>query len=167
MAGATLNPGVLYDAVIGSPLPARSNRLGLRMQDGKLCLIDFLGPDTPLRVPGDERAAQAVHQLEEYFSGARRQFDIPLHAPGTAFRQRVWRALQAIPHGETRTYGELARELNSSPRAVGGACRANPIPIVIPCHRVLARHGLGGYDGDVEGASMLVKQWLLAHERGA
>jgi O-6-methylguanine DNA methyltransferase len=81
---------------------------------------------------------------------------------GTAFQQRVWRALSAIPFGETRSYGELARELGSAARAVGGACGANPIPIIIPCHRVLAANRrLGGFSG---GDGLSSKQQLLAHE---
>lgn len=167
MADATLSHArVHYAAVIETPLPGRLCRLGLHVQDGMLSMIDFLDGTTAVSAAHDPCAGEAVRQLQAYFSGERRQFDIPLHIPGTVFRQRVWRALQAIPYGETRSYGDLARELSSSPRAVGGACRANPIPIIIPCHRILARHGMGGYDGDTAGESILIKQWLLAHEHG-
>ncbi|MGK0673659.1 MAG: methylated-DNA--[protein]-cysteine S-methyltransferase [Halothiobacillaceae bacterium] len=90
--------------------------------------------------------------------------DRPLLAPaGTPFQQRVWRALAEIPLGQTRTYGELATRLGTSPRAVGGALRANPIPIIIPCHRILAAQGLGGYAGASEEGRRR-KAWLLAHE---
>ena len=84
---------------------------------------------------------------------------------GTAFRQRVWDALLQIPIGESRTYGELARLLHSAPRAVGGACGANPIALVIPCHRVVGTHGsLGGFMGVTQGEPIAIKRWLLAHE---
>ena len=92
---------------------------------------------------------RARDQLHAYFDGALEVFDLQLAPPGTAFQQRVWRALMEIPWGRTRTYGELAAGLRSSARAVGGACGRNPIPIISPCHRVLAAGGsLGGYSGD-------------------
>ncbi len=91
---------------------------------------------------------QARRQLERYFDGDIVPFDLPLDPPGSDFQRRVWRLMRAIPAGRTRSYGELARELGSAARAVGGACGANPIPILIPCHRVLAAGGaLGGYSG--------------------
>jgi methylated-DNA-[protein]-cysteine S-methyltransferase len=83
---------------------------------------------------------------------------------GTPFQRRVWQRLSAIPAGETLTYGALARELGTSARAVGGACRTNPIPLVIPCHRVVATNGLGGYSGERGGDWLAKKRWLLAHE---
>jgi methylated-DNA-[protein]-cysteine S-methyltransferase len=92
---------------------------------------------------------EAKRQLERYFDGELRDFDLPLAPAGTPFRQKVWRAMQEIPAGETRSYGELAAAVGSAARAVGGACGANPIPVIIPCHRVLAAAGaLGGYSGD-------------------
>jgi len=85
--------------------------------------------------------------------------------PGASpFRQKVWRALRRIPRGTTRSYGALARELRTSARAVGGACRDNPLPLVVPCHRVVAHGGPGGFMGARAGFPMRVKQWLLAHE---
>lgn len=105
----------------------------------------------------------AVAQLQDYFDGVRTAFDLPLAPHGTVFQHKVWAALQAIPHGETRSYGELARQLGSSARAVGQANGANPIPLLIPCHRVLAAGGaLGGYSG---GDGPPTKRWLLEHER--
>ena len=105
-------------------------------------------------------AAEA--QLREYFAGARRTFDLPLAPHGTAFQQRVWAALRAIPYGETRTYGELAAAIGSpnASRAVGMANHRNPIPIIIPCHRVIGANGtLTGYAGGLE-----IKRKLLALE---
>lgn len=110
------------------------------------------------------RAARA--QLEAYFADPRSAFDLPLALPGTAHQQKVWRALQDIPAGQVRTYGELAQELKSGPRAVGAACRTNPIAIIVPCHRVVGAHDIGGYMGSRTGAGMDMKRWLLAHERG-
>jgi methylated-DNA-[protein]-cysteine S-methyltransferase len=83
---------------------------------------------------------------------------------GTPFQRRVWEAMRAIPPGRTRTYGDLAAELGTSPRAIGGACRANPCPIVVPCHRVVGATGLGGFAGDTSGHKVEVKRWLLRHE---
>ena len=87
------------------------------------------------------------------------------YADGTPFRQRVWQAIHAIPSGRTLTYGELARKLNSAPRAVGGACGDNRIPLVIPCHRVVASGGIGGFMHASGGDPIAIKQWLLRHER--
>lgn len=104
----------------------------------------------------------ACAQVEEYFDGRRRVFDLPLAPPGTAFQQRVWQALCGIPFGETRRYGELAGALDTAPRALGGACGRNPIPIIIPCHRVVGWTGaLGGYSG-MDGVQ--TKRFLLRLE---
>jgi methylated-DNA-[protein]-cysteine S-methyltransferase len=104
--------------------------------------------------------AEAGRQLADYFSGTRTAFDLPVET-GTGFRGALLRALLAIPHGQTRTYGDLARELSASAQAVGKACGSNRVPIIIPCHRVLAAGGLGGFSapGGVE-----TKIALLRHE---
>ena len=109
---------------------------------------------------------EVARQLREYFDGARREFDLPLSPEGTEFRRRVWEALRAIPFGETRTYRDVAEAVGCrAARAVGQANRHNPLPIVVPCHRVLAVGGLGGYSGQTgEGASIDTKRWLLRHE---
>lgn len=142
------------------------------------CAIET--PIGPLTLQADESAVSAMRfgaggaqdasplldaaeaQLREYFAGARRTFDLPLAPHGTAFQQRVWTALRAIPYGETRTYGELAAAIGSpnASRAVGMANHRNPIPIIIPCHRVIGANGtLTGYAGGLE-----VKRKLLALE---
>lgn len=110
---------------------------------------------------GSPLLAQAARQLSAYFAGELHEFDLPLTPAGSAFERRVWTAMRAIPYGETRSYGDLAHAVDSAPRAVGRACGSNPIPIVIPCHRVLARNGPGGYSGD---GGLLTKQSLLALE---
>ncbi len=91
---------------------------------------------------------EAARQLDAYFTGRLKTFDLPLAPAGTPFQQRVWRLMVDIPIGHSRAYGDLARDLKSSARAVGGACGRNPIAIIIPCHRVLAANGrIGGYSG--------------------
>jgi methylated-DNA-[protein]-cysteine S-methyltransferase len=102
--------------------------------------------------------------LQGYFGDA--TTDIPPLQParGTPFQRRVWGLLQQIPVGEVRRYGEIASALGSSARAVAGACRANPLPILIPCHRVVAATGLGGYMGEIDGGALEIKRWLLHHE---
>jgi len=103
--------------------------------------------------------SDAVAQLREYFAGSRQEFDLPLKPRGSEFQQRFYAALCAIPYGETRTYGDLAGELGVSAQAIGQACGANPIAILIPCHRVLGATGLGGFSGagGVEAKVKLLK----------
>ena len=113
---------------------------------------------------GEAVPAAILRQLLEYFRHGSARFDLPLALGGTPFQQRVWALLRTIPAGETRTYGEIARALGSAARAVGQACRANPCPIVIPCHRVVAARGLGGFAGDTSGRRLAIKRWLLHHE---
>lgn len=115
----------------------------------------------------DPMGWRIAEQLREYFAGTRETFDIPLSAEGTEFQHRVWDALCAIPFGHTRTYVDVAKAIKSkAPRAVGQANARNPIPIIVPCHRVLsATGGIGGYMGSaVEGESVSLKRWLLRHE---
>jgi methylated-DNA-[protein]-cysteine S-methyltransferase len=104
---------------------------------------------------------RARDQLQEYFDGTRQDFDLPLAPFGTPYRQRVWQALCEIPYGATRTYGQIARAAGGSPRSVGTANGSNPIPILIPCHRVLASNGIGGYSG---GDGLDTKRVLLTLE---
>jgi len=106
-----------------------------------------------------------VHrQLENYLQGEPTAFDVPLMTQGSEFQQKVWTELEAIPSGQTRTYGEIARKIGSSARAIGGACKRNPIAVLVPCHRVVSASGAGGYAGDTDGDNMQVKLWLLHHE---
>lgn len=151
-----------YDAVIATPLPG-GLRLGIRVADGAIAHMDFLPADHPLKRPA-AGAEQAVAAVKAYFDNPKKRARIPLRTAGTPFQERVWAAMRAIPVGEVRTYGELAEQLHSGPRAVAGACRANPIPILTPCHRVVAREGLGGYMGALYGDPLELKAWLLRHE---
>jgi len=153
-----------YDLTLAAPIGA----IGLRLAPAGVRGIDFLvsGPSAPEPAPGAGLAGEAARQLARYFHDPRAGFALPLVLTGTAFQRRVWEALRAIPAGQTLTYGALARRLGSSARAVGGACRANPVPIVVPCHRVVAAGGLGGFGGATGGPRTRIKQWLLDHERG-
>ncbi len=135
--------------------------LSLSEEDGALVALDWgwgsLQSPTPL-------LCAARDQLHAYFDAARVVFDIPLAPHGTAYRKRVWQALCAVPPGETRRYGELAAIAGGSPRSIGTAMATNPIPIFIPCHRVVASAGPGGYSG---GDGLPTKHFLLALERQA
>lgn len=154
------------EAVIDAPWSSRCNKLGIYTDGTALTAIDFLPAKTKLRKPKCELARQVVEQLQHYFHNARYRFKLPLRLQGTAFQRAVWDNLCASAAGEVFTYGELAARLGSGARAVGGACRSNPIPIIVPCHRVIAHSGRGGYCGAQTGEMIKIKQWLLQHERG-
>lgn len=153
-----------YHAVL--PTPVAGVGLGLRFADDRLAAVDFLPaaarPHLP-RSPGRRRTCQ---RLLDYLDDPSTPLALPLQVEGTPFQRRVWQALCHIPAGSTRSYGELARQLGSSARAVGGACRRNKIPLVIPCHRVVAESGPGGFMGQTAGNELAIKRWLLAHEQG-
>lgn len=113
--------------------------------------------------PTSPRVQAASQQVLRYLQNAVTPFDLPMPQYGTPFQQRVWQAIAHIPLGQTRTYGELARQIGSGPRAVANACGANQMPLVIPCHRVVAQCGIGGFmQGKANG--LRIKQWLLQHE---
>jgi methylated-DNA-[protein]-cysteine S-methyltransferase len=141
--------------------------LGIAANATHVTGIRFLAPATPALAPRRGSVAHlACVQLQAYLEDPAFEFDLPLALVGTHHRLAVWEAMQRIPAGRTRTYGELARELGSSARAVGGACGANPLPVVVPCHRVIAANGaLGGFMGARDdGFELGIKRWLLGHE---
>jgi methylated-DNA-[protein]-cysteine S-methyltransferase len=153
-----------YDAILAAP-PCR---LGARFSGEALTELDFLPADTPVSRRLDSRARALARELDAYWRDPAHIFDLLYTPAGTPFQQRVWQALLRIPPGHPTTYGAIARALATAPRAVGQACAANPVPIVIPCHRVLAANGaLGGFMHASSGAPLEVKTWLLAHERQA
>ena len=126
---------------------------------GALIAIEWGRPADPQQSP---LLDEAVAQLQAYFDRRLRVFDLPLRPGGTPFQQRVWSAMAEIPYGETRSYGDLAHAVDSAPWAVGGACGRNPIPIVVPCHRVVASGGaIGGFSG---GHGLPTKRALLSLE---
>ncbi|MGV7209566.1 methylated-DNA--[protein]-cysteine S-methyltransferase [Oxalobacteraceae bacterium A2-2] len=151
-----------YAAIV--PLPF--GKLGVRTAGDVVAELAYLPPDVAVLAPRDALAERAAAQAERYCLNPDYIFDLPLARHGTAFQQKVWDTLLSIPRGEVRTYGELARHLGSVARAVGQACGANPFPLVIPCHRVTAADGLGGFanSDDPHGYLLGVKRWLLAHE---
>lgn len=151
-----------YDAVIQTPI-ANCN-LGIVIGADALLSVYFLSKNISLIKPSSGLAKVVVEQLNAYFFDSSFVFDIPLSPEGTNYQRRVWHALTEIRSGECRTYGELSTDLRSSPRAVGNACRRNPIPIIVPCHRVVAASGIGGFMGQRGGGELDIKRWLLKHE---
>jgi methylated-DNA-[protein]-cysteine S-methyltransferase len=150
-----------YELVMESPV----GRLAAGFNRQCLATLDFVGNHIPLLAAHSAPARKLQVQISSYFRDARSGFEIPLSLQGTDFQRRVWEALSNIPSGQPLTYGELARQLNTSARAIGGACRANPVPLVIPCHRVVAASGPGGFAGQTAGRKLAIKRWLLAHEQ--
>jgi methylated-DNA-[protein]-cysteine S-methyltransferase len=139
--------------------------VGIRAAGEAIVAVDMVGGRPAVRSGGGSGlAARGVEALQQYFATGDLPGGLPLAPAGTAFQCRVWERLRRIPRGCTTTYGALARELGTSARAIGGACRANPLPLLIPCHRVVARNGLGGYSGERGGAWGDKKRWLLRHE---
>lgn len=155
-----MNNVVGYQAIVATPL----GRVGIRMNDQAVEALDYLSADVPEQQPVDAKTDAVVKQLASYFQNPRSPLTVVLAPNGTPFQRRVWAALQTIPTGTVLTYGKLARQLGTAARAIGGACRSNPIPILIPCHRVVSRQGLGGYAGEVDGDLLNIKRWLLRHE---
>ena len=138
-------------------------RLALEADDEAMTAVRWASPGELSRAgkPG-AILREAARQLERYFKGRLRRFDLPLEAHGTEHHKRVWAMMSEIPYGETATYGGMAMALGSGARAVGTACGRNPLPIVVPCHRVLAAGGKqGGYSG---GQGLPTKRRLLALE---
>ncbi len=130
-------PSLSLDSPVG--------RLSLIEEDGKLASLSWGGRSSPEATP---LLREAARQLNAYFAGGLRDFDLPLAPKGTSFDLQLWQAMAEIPYGRTKTYGELAALIGGTARAVGGACGRNPLPILLPCHRVLATGGgLGGYSG--------------------
>jgi methylated-DNA-[protein]-cysteine S-methyltransferase len=139
--------------------------LGIRTAGDLLTGIDYLPRGAATLDPISKFAARVCRQIDRYLDDASYSFDLPFDFRGTAFQCKVWRAIHAIPSGKTLSYSEIAKQLKTAPRPVGGACGANRIPIVIPCHRVLAADGIGGFMHSRGGYPIEVKRWLLRHER--
>lgn len=154
----TLKRSLQYDAIVTVPFGA----VGIAVQ-GVQVLIELL-PAKHAAKPAQHKMAEKVAlQIEAYFSNPYNNFNLPLVYKGTPFQRRVWQAISAIPCGRVLTYGEIAQQIGSGARAVANACGANHLPLVIPCHRVVAKNGLGGFmQGSKQGAK--IKKWLLKHE---
>ena len=153
----------MYDVVIEFP----KMKVGVATRGERVVEIKYLPPSVAAvaaKIPLAERAAR---QLERYRADPDTRFDLPVVIEGTPLQRAVWDAMCAIPRGKTRTYGDIARELGADARDIGQACGDNRLPIVIPCHRVVAANGLGGFAHATSGYLIEVKRWLLAHEAPA
>ena len=147
-----------YDAVVPAPFGA----VGIHIQ-GVQVVLELLPEKHPSKLAEHKVAANLAKQIEAYFNNPRNDFNLPIVFKGTPFQRRVWQAISAIACGRVLTYGEIAAQIGSGPRAVANACGANNLPLVVPCHRVVAKNGLGGFmQGSAEGAK--IKTWLLKHE---
>jgi methylated-DNA-[protein]-cysteine S-methyltransferase len=139
--------------------------IGLRTNGNALTGLSYLPITERAAAPTDRVAEMAARELDRYLSDPGYRFTVALAPTGTDFQQRVWAALSAIPHGQSRTYGEIARVVRTAPRAIGQACGANRIALIIPCHRVIGGQGaLGGFMHAKEGDPIAIKRWLLGHE---
>jgi methylated-DNA-[protein]-cysteine S-methyltransferase len=151
----------VYAAKVRTPFAV----LGLSTNATALTGLTYLPLVERAAAPTDRIAEKTARELERYLSDPGYHFSVALAPAGTAFQQRVWAALSAIPRGQSRTYGEVARDMRTAPRAVGQACGANPIALIIPCHRVVGAQGsLGGFMNAEDGDPIAIKRWLLAHE---
>jgi methylated-DNA-[protein]-cysteine S-methyltransferase len=150
-----------YHAVLAAPF----GRVGIRTCDEQVVRVEYLGADTECVPPLNALARETCAQIEAYLDDPGHRFDLPYALDGSAFQCAVWRTIAAIGSGVTRTYGELAAELGSAARAVGGACGSNPVPLIVPCHRVVAAGGgIGGFMHSRAVGPLSIKRWLLRHE---
>lgn len=152
----------LFSAIVEAPFGA----VGIRIAASCLQELVYLPPSFEAKAAGDALTEKVAVQLTRYLEDPDTIFDLPLPEIGTPFQRKVWQAIAAIPRGEVLTYGQIARQIHSAPRAVGQACGANWFPLIIPCHRVTAANGLGGFahHDDASGFHLSVKRWLLTHE---
>jgi methylated-DNA-[protein]-cysteine S-methyltransferase len=153
----------VFDVVVRFP----RMKVGVLTRNDRVVEIRYL-PLSHRDVPASNPlAASAAEQLERYREDPDTRFELPVLVAGTPLQRSVWDAMCAIPRGRTRTYGELARELGADARDIGQACGDNRLPIVIPCHRVVAADGIGGFGHSRRGYLLEAKRWLLMHEAPA
>ena len=153
----------MYDVVVEFP----KFKVGVKTREERVVEIRYLPHTTPLVAAKTNLAKKAAEQLERYRDNPDATFDLPLLVEGSELQRGVWDAMCAIPRGKTRTYGELAKELGADARAIGQCCGDNKLPIVIPCHRVVAADGIGGFGHATGGYLLEAKRWLLMHEAPA
>ena len=153
----------MFDVTIDFP----KFKVGVATRESRIAEIRNLPLSAPAIAPRNPLAEAAARQIGAYREDPDSPFDLPIAVEGSEFQKAVWRAMCAIPRGKTRTYGEVARELGGEARAVGQACGDNRLPIVIPCHRIVAADGIGGFAHSTAGYLVEAKRWLLAHECGA
>lgn len=149
----------VYEVLIRAPFGA----IGLRTRGGLVHEIALIPSQLADQASASAQKNEAVEQIQSYLNNPKTKPNFKCLALGTPYQQRVWQAISQIPCGETRTYTELAQQIGSGPRAVANACGANPLPLLVPCHRVVAKNGLGGFMQGFEGG-LEIKKWLLAHE---
>ena len=152
--------GELYQARYAAPFAV----LGIRVAGDMLTDIDYLPIGAATLAPLSRFAEKVCRQIERYLDDPHFRFSLPFAFDGTPFQTKVWRAICAIPSGSTLSYLDMAEKLGTAPRPIGRACGANRIPLVIPCHRVVATHGLGGFMNSRSGPPLQIKRWLLKHE---
>lgn len=152
-----------YDALIPTPFGALA--ISSHHMEISVELLSSIPENLPDHLHCDNEIVKQIQTaLMHYLDQASYEFNLNIKVQGTPFQQRVWQAISAIPVGETITYGELAKRVSSSPRAVANACGANPLPVIVPCHRVVAKSSLGGFNRSRSTESLAIKQWLLSHE---
>ncbi len=138
--------------------------LGIATDGAVVTSVRYL-PHNTLPVPPQDRVAErACREIERYLADPAHRFAVPYRLEGTPFQRRVWREIEKLFPIKTTSYGDIARRLGTAARPVGGACGANPVPLIVPCHRVLAAGGLGGFMGGTKSFPLGVKRWLLQHE---
>jgi methylated-DNA-[protein]-cysteine S-methyltransferase len=153
----------MFDVIVDFP----KMKVAVKTRGEQVVEIRYLPPSSPLLSPRNPLAALAAKKLERYREDPDTMFDLPVVVEGNALQRAVWDAMRSIPRGRTRTYGEVARELGADPRDIGQACGDNRLPIVIPCHRVVAADGIGGFGHSSGGYLLEAKRWLLMHEAPA
>ena len=149
-----------YHACLATPFAV----LGIRAGHDCVSGIDYLPRGAATLEPVNPVARRACREIERYLNDPQYRFTIPFTLAGTDFQRAVWSRISEIPVGKTNTYKEVALSLGTSARAVGNACGANHVPILVPCHRVLASGGLGGFMKSTRGFPLEIKRWLLKHE---
>lgn len=152
----------IFSAIVHAPFGG----IGIRTEAGLVQELVYVPPHFSEKDPTDALAEEAARQVQAYLQDADFPFTLPLSEVGSAFQRKVWQAIASIPRGSVKTYGYIAKHIGSAPRAVGQACGANWFPLIVPCHRVTAAGGLGGFSNhdDENGFHLSVKRWLLAHE---
>ncbi|HUQ26749.1 MAG TPA: methylated-DNA--[protein]-cysteine S-methyltransferase [Burkholderiales bacterium] len=153
----------MYDVTVDFP----KFKVGVATRDGIVTSLKYLPLSAASSASQSELAKRAERQLEGYKRNPNTTFDLPVVIEGTELQKAVWKAMCAIPRGKTRTYGELARELGTDPRDIGQCCGDNRLPLVIPCHRIVAADGIGGFAHATSGYLLEAKRWLLMHEAAA
>jgi methylated-DNA-[protein]-cysteine S-methyltransferase len=153
----------MYDVTVDFP----KFKVGVGVRDGVVTSLKYLPLSSPSIASKSELAKRAERQLEGYKRDANTTFDLPVVIEGTELQKAVWKAMCAIPRGRTRTYGDLARELGADARDIGQCCGDNRLPLVIPCHRIVAADGIGGFAHATSGYLLEAKRWLLMHEAAA